>query len=588
MLKSLYRLGKILTPDERLRLAVLLMLMIAMALLDVTGIASIAPFLAVLGNQKIIETNPHLAWIYERFHFADAGSLLAALSIASLIFLISASVFRGFVLYAKLRYINMRRHWLCMRLLGSYIWQPYKFFLQRNSAEMSEAILSEVDHLILNAYQPLLDLFSYGAVTLFIFVLLLVMKPLLAVIVIGVVGLFYVMLYWSVRSRMIKLGQDRKQANSARFKMTAEVLGGIKELKVFGREKAYLDTCAEASRRFSCYQIASQMLTETPKYVVETMGFSAIFLTTLFLLHQKMDAGQILPLIGVYVFAGYRLLPAIQAIYAALMKLQFSKSSIDAVYGDLYSHPVSPVTRKSTEKPLPLEKSIELRALSYSYAGMDKPALRDISFTIPAGTSTGIIGTTGAGKSTLIDLILGLLRPSSGEVLVDGIPLTEENMGAWQNNIGYVPQHIFLADDTIAHNIAFGIAANEINREALERAARMAKIHDFITQELPQGYNTKIGERGVRLSGGQRQRIGIARALYANPEVIIFDEATSALDQVTEAEVMNAIDGLAGHKTIILITHRLKTVSRCHMTITLEGGRIAEIGAAGQALANEI
>ena len=578
MAGALRKLTGILTPAERLRAVMLVFLVILMALLEVTGVASIAPFLAVLGNQNIINTSPRLAAIYHRFSFGDPAAFLAFLSIASLVLLVSASFFRAFVLYAKLRYVNMRRHSLCVRLLRKYIWQPYPFFLQRNSSEMSETLLSEIDHLILNAFLPLFDLLSYGAVTLAILTLLLVIKPLLALIVAGVVGGFYALLYWGIRDRMTRLGRERKQANAARFRMTAEVLGGIKELKILGREKAYLDACNTVSRRFSRYQILSQMLTEIPKYAVEAIGFCAVFLTVLYLLHEKMDSGQILPVIGLYVFAGYRLLPAMQSIYSALMKLRFSGPSIDAVYNDLRENPLSPSAGKPAAAPLPLRKSIELRHVCYSYAGIEKPALKDIGFTIPAGTSTGIIGTTGAGKSTLIDLILGLLKPAEGQVLIDGVPLTESNARAWHDNIGYVPQHIFLADDTIARNIAFGISEGMIDTRAVERAARMAQIHDFVSHDLPEGYQTAIGERGVRLSGGQRQRIGIARALYGDPDVIIFDEATSALDQATEAEVMAAIDNLTGHKTIILITHRIETVRRCHMIVRLEAGRTVDIG----------
>jgi ABC-type multidrug transport system fused ATPase/permease subunit len=280
-----------------------------------------------------------------------------------------------------------------------------------------------------------------------------------------------------------------------------------------------------------------------------------------------------LPILGVYALSAYRLKPAMNNIYTSLSEMRFGEAALDGVFKDLQGPPEDPRTEIAHDQKLPLKKRLELRDVSFFYPGSQKPALNRINLCIQANSTVGIIGSTGAGKSTMVDLILGLLQPDTGQMFIDDQPLSADNVRAWQNGIGYVPQHIFLADDSIATNIAFGIANDNIVQMAVEKAAKMAQIHEFIL-ELPEGYNTEIGERGVRLSGGQRQRLGIARALYHDPDLLVLDEATSALDNTTESDVMKAIDELSGNKTIIMIAHRLSTLERCDQMVRLEGGKL--------------
>ena len=314
-----------------------------------------------------------------------------------------------------------------------------------------------------------------------------------------------------------------------------------------------------------------------PRYALEALAFGGIVLIVLYLLREQQDLQAIIPILGLYAFAGYRLMPSLQQIFHGLTNIRFNAAALDQLIADL---PAAGSTAVSTPAApaLRLRDSIRLRGVTFRYATAKETLFEGLDLEIRAATTVAFVGETGSGKTTLVDLILGLLRPGAGSIEIDGVPLTEENVRRWQANLGYVPQSIFLTDDTVTRNIAFGLPDEEIDREAVERAARAASIDRFIRTELPRGYETVVGERGVRLSGGQRQRIGIARALYQDPEVLVFDEATSSLDSLTEEAVLQAVHDLAGSKTILMIAHRLSTVRDCDRIFLLSGGEIVACG----------
>lgn len=571
------KIFSILTPSEIRKSFALTVVLVINAAVEMTGIASIAPFLSVIGSQDAIRSNPKIAFLYNYFGFEDTHVFVLFLGITAFAVLILTSVFRAVTIYLKSNYIQMRRHTLSVRLLHRYLRQPYEYFMNRNSSDMSKAILVEVDTAIANVLAPLLDIISYGFITLAILALLFYLEPMVAVSLAAGFGVLYLLFYLTIRNKNADLGHKRKESRTAQFQTISEILGGVKELKILGREKAYLDLYEPASLLFSKTQVKAQAYSDVPRYVVEALGFTIIFGILFFMLSAGKDLGQILPVIGVYVFAGYRLLPALQNIYSAFTKLRFGKPALDALHEDLMQLAALP-HYQSTEV-IRLEQSLELKDVSYTYPGLQTPALQNISLTVPKGSSLGIIGKTGAGKSTLVDVILGLIDASDGEILINGQKLSDSDKRKWQNNIGYVPQYIFLSDDTVASNIAFGVPKSEINMEAVKRAAAMAQINGFIENDLKDGYDTVVGERGIRLSGGQRQRIGIARALYHDPDIIILDEATSALDMETEADVIRSIEGLSATKTIISITHRLQAVERYDQILTLSRGKMESIAA---------
>ena len=583
MIKLLRKILFLLTPREKWRGGLVLIMVIVMALLETAGVASVMPFLAVLGNPEVVETNPILNRIYEGLGFASVDRFLLALGAGAFALIVVSALFRSLTIYAMNRWAMMRLHSLSERLLETYLRQPYAYFLNRHSGDMSKSILSEVDQVITHAIKPGLDAVAYSVVVVAIATLLVVIDPVLAGGVAAVLGGAYVCIYLTIRRFLDRIGRDRVRANQQRFEAAGEALGGIKDVKLLGREHAYLSRFRGPSTRFAKHQATSQTLAEVPKFIIEAVAFGGIIALTLVLMATHGGAtggvlGEVLPVLGLYAFAGYRMLPAAQHVYKGLAKLRFGAAAVEGVYDDLVRRTELAEIRNHAPAPLAPQRVIALEGVAYTYPNAESPALEGIHLHIPVGSSVGLVGSTGAGKTTLVDVILGLLRPSHGAITVDDEPVTDAALRAWQQALGYVPQDIFLTDASVAENIAFGIPPEQIDHKQVERCARMAQLHAFVMQEMPQQYETAVGERGVRLSGGQRQRIGIARALYHEPSVLVFDEATSALDNVTEKAVMEAIDALHHQKTIILIAHRLSTVRNCDQVVLLEKGQIAAAG----------
>ena len=577
------KLLSLFTRREKRRGAIVLMMAVGMAMLETAGVASVMPFLSVLGNPEIVGTNPVLATAYEWGGFTSVDAFLMALGIGAFALIIVSAVFRAVTFYAMNRWAWMRMHSLSERLLETYLRQPYAYFLDRHSGDMSKSILTETQQLQVQVIRPALNVVAHGTVLLAIVTFLVVIDPVLAAAVAVLMGGTYLLIYVGIRGFLDRIGRDRVRANQERFTAAGEALGGIKDVKLLGREHAYLSRFRGPSTRFAKHQAASQVLGQVPRFLIEAIGFGGIIVLTLVLMAANGGVsggglGGVLPVLGLYAFAGYRMLPAAQNVYQGIAQLRFGSAALDTVYDDLHRRASLAEIHKTAPAPMQPKREIALDQVTYHYPRATQSALADITLTIPVGSSVGLVGSTGAGKTTLVDVILGLLRPTKGAITVDGEPVTNENLRAWQAALGYVPQDIFLTDATVTENIAFGIDPEQIDPEQVERCARMAQVHDFVTQEMPQGYDTIVGERGVRLSGGQRQRIGIARALYHDPDILVFDEATSALDTVTERAVMEAIDALHHQKTIILIAHRLSTVAGCDQVVLLEHGRVEASG----------
>jgi ATP-binding cassette, subfamily B, bacterial PglK len=536
----------------------------------------------------MIKTNPILSHIFvyaQGFGIRTADGFLIILGLSSFGLIILSALYRTLTHHAMNRYIEMLRHSIGSRLLETYLRQPYAFFLDRHSGELSKTILSEVDQVVGGVYRPLFSMVAYSLTLIAITGLLLLVNPWLALLAAGLLSGLYALVFSLLKQRLTCMGRTLVSANKERFMAASEALGGIKDIKLLGRERSYLSRFEGPSQQFAATQASSLTINQVPKYLIEAFAFGGIIAIVLFLMIRSgglgnSALGQILPVVGLYAFAAYRLQPAIQNIFQGFASLRYGHAVVDSVYADLYpKEDPAQLPDGTSAPPLKAKQSIALKRLSYTYPRASNSALRDLNLDIPVGSSVGLVGSTGAGKTTLVDIILGLLRPSQGAIYVDGVAVSDARVRAWQQSLGYVPQEIFLTDTTIAENIALGIPSWQIDQAQVERCARMAQIHEFIVQELPEQYQTLVGERGVRLSGGQRQRIGIARALYNNPDVLVFDEATSALDSLTEQAVMEAIHTLAQQKTIFLIAHRLSTVKNCDQIVLLERGAIRAKGA---------
>lgn len=585
----LRQLLSLLTPRERRNGMVVLAMTLVVGPLEAAGVVSIGPILAVLVNPDIIHKNALLASVYNKLEFSNTNAFLVFLVLVSFALIMSRITFSALAQYVTVRFTSGLSYSLSTRLLETYLRKPYVWFLNRHSVDLGKGILSELDEVINGVVIPTSQLVAGTVAASCLVAALFVANPIVAASAVFVLGGAYGAVYWGLRSYLDKIGRDRFGANRNRYQIAIEVLGGIKDVKVNGLETAYLQRFRAPSNVFARRRASARVVGLLPRYVLELIAYGALLVTLLILLESSGDnPSSVVPLLGLYAFAGLRLLPALQQIYMNLARLKFGQAALDNLYRDLASASApEPLPKPRDVTPLKLDDCLELRNVTYSYPYTEHPALKGISLRIPARTTVGFVGPTGAGKTTLVDVILGLLEPQSGELVVDGTPVSGNNMRAWQRAIGYVPQQIFLADDTVAANIAFGVPPQKIDMQAVERAARHAELHGFVLEGLPHGYQTKIGERGVRLSGGQRQRVVIARALYRDPDVLIFDEATSALDNLTEKAVMDAIHNLAHAKTIIVIAHRLSTVRPCHQIFLLDQGHLKATGTFAELLSHE-
>lgn len=567
----------LLTGPERREGAFLVLTLAGAALAEFASVAAIYPFLAVLADPAIVARDARIAWLHEAFGSADLEGFVLQLGALALGVTIVANLIVGATLWWQVRYVWRVNHSLSQRLLARHLSRPYLDFVSRNSSAYVKQVLDETQTLVLNTVDPALTMLGRLSTTITIGALLLLVAPGPTLVLLLGVGGTFALIYLRMRGRLKASGEAALASNRARFQAASEAFGGIKPIKAGRLESAFHARFLPASRDYSKHQTAHNLMRRVPYYVLQTVAFGGLTLLLMGLVASGRDLGYILPVVGIIAVGAFRLLPAFQQILASVVSFRFAEPLVAALVQEFQREKAEPLAAPSTAILEP-QTSIQVDSVTFTYPGGERPVLRDLSFTIQPKTSVAFVGLTGAGKSTLLDLLLGIVRPDKGAILVDGRAVGEEDLSAWQRAIGYVPQEIYLVDDTIAANIAFGTPADQVDRAAVERAARLAQIHAFIERDLPAGYDTPVGERGVRLSGGQRQRIGIARALYGDPPVLILDEATSDVDNRTEAEITEALDALAGKKTLIVVAHRLATVRRCDEIMLLEQGRVVASG----------
>ena len=571
MLSSLKQLWQILSPLDKRKVIYVFILVMGMAFIESAGVISIMPFLAVLSNPNVVESNSYLKQLYDFTGAANKQNFILYLGFLSLFVVICSTVFKIVTQYAVNRFASLQRHYFSTRLLKTYLQQNYEFFIQRNSATLAKNILSEVDQLIWTMILPALTLMSYGVVLLSMVGILLLYDPLMAIATAFVLGLFYASIYMLVRKKLTQIGQEFTQANKERYQTCQEALAGIKDVMINNAEHGYIKQFEESSRVFARHIATRETLGQVPLNVIETVGYGCLIGLAMLLVVSGKEVSHILPVLGLYGFAAYRMLPAAQNMYRAISQIKFSEQVLSVLKPEfaLEKDELKHIEKDSTQY-LQFEHSIRLENISFAYPNrMESPILNNFSLEVKKNASLGIVGKSGSGKSTLMDIMLGLLFPQQGKVYIDDVELTADNITQWRDLVGYVPQNIYLADKSIAENIAFGVAKIDIDLKRVEFVARQAQIDDFIQSQLPLGYHTLVGERGVMLSGGQRQRIGIARALYKNPQVLFMDEATSALDTETEQAVNEAIQNLNGKMTMVIIAHRESAVAQCNQILKL-------------------
>ncbi len=572
LVRKVYILAR---PYGRKKLAVVTAFSFAQGLFQVLGVTSVFPFLALAADPSRLRDSELGRRFLAALPEMDDSRLLLVAGIFAIVMLLLANGVNLLAEFIRTRYANHFGHWLRVRLLRKIATRPYTDFLQENSSILFKKVIGDVVNYTSGVLLPLLDSIARLATIILLVATLFLVHPQIAVGATLGLGLFYLALFRGLGKWRHRMSEGLKDSFRGTYVEAQQLLSGIKPVKVHRAEEIFLERFAAHSERNARLQAWTSVITNGPRYLIEPLAFGALVIVVLLYAARGQNLVAILPNLGVMALAGYRLLPSLQLLYGQVTQLTTQRHSLEEVFDEFLA--AENASNKDTESEdgrltspprLNWQRNVTLEGLGFHYPGEEKPVIGNLSLTIPKNSSLGIIGTTGCGKSTLVDLILGLHIPSSGRILVDDTPLGPDNRRAWRGGIGYVPQDIFLIDDSLAANIAFGVSADRIDQSALDRAAAAAQILDFI-HELPERWATLVGERGVRLSGGQRQRVGLARALYHQPDLLILDEATSALDTETEDGVMRAIANLSGRITMIVIAHRLRTVEACDAQLDL-------------------
>jgi ATP-binding cassette, subfamily B, bacterial PglK len=572
-------------PYGRAKLAGVFSLSLAQALFQVIGVTSIFPFLAIAADPERIRHSHFGLRFLALLPAMSNRELLITAGVIAIVGLLFSNAINLLAEYARTRYSQNFAHWLRVRLLRRMASQPYTYFLQRNSGELLKKILGDVANYTIGVLLPLLDTVARVFTAALLLVTLFLVQPVIAVSAAILLGGFYVIIFRLLARKRREVDENLRTHLAGLFREAHQMLGGIKPVKVHRAEEHFLARFAGHSGIIATMNARVPIFGNSARYLVEPLAFGGLVVAVLLLAARGRDFSDILPNLGVMALAGYRLLPSLQLLYSQLTQVSSMRHAVDEVYDEFVAAetegsipPAITSDRAMPATPLRWNDAITLHDVSFRYPAASRPALNGISLIIAKNTSLGVIGPTGSGKSTLVDVLLGLYQPTTGEILIDGQRLIPTLVPAWQATIGYVPQDIFLIDDTIARNIAFGLADNKIDPARLREACAIAQILEFIEAELRDGFDTIVGERGIRLSGGQRQRIGLARALYHRPSVLILDEATSALDIATEAKLLDALRSLAGKLTMVVAAHRLSTVTGCDQLIDLrdETGVFAE------------
>ena len=580
MLKVIKQLFVLLTDKQLKQFYILQVLVVIMAFTELLGIASIAPFMALVGDISILETNGIFAQLYKMSGLNNPMDFLFYTGVIVLVMLTFSTVISMFTTWRLSIFGARIGTEIADRLYSYYMQQSWQFHASGSSAQLTKQVSTEAARISSQIVQPLMIMNSKLVLALFISISIVIYDPVIAILGLFIFSLAYFVLYRLVRQKLESNGQQLSEVSTQRFRLMNEGFGGIKDVLLLNRSHDFITRFHDSGKVFARAQGTNIAISQVPRYFIELIAFGAMISLVLVLIKvHSGNLGEVLPILAVYALAAFKLLPALQQIYSSLSQIKGNTAAFEAVKDDLERSFDSQKTSSDTvvSTPIDLKRSIKLSNIEFTYPGKERPAVDGVNMSIPVNSVIGLVGSSGSGKSTLIDLLLGLLTPQQGGIYVDDVRITADNKRAWQDLLGFVPQSIFLSEGSIAENIAFGIPAKDISLKQVNKALKLANLTELVEQ-LPDGVNTRVGERGVQLSGGQRQRIGIARALYHEAEVLVFDEATSALDGITEKIVMDAIHEFSGQKTIIMIAHRLKTVEKCDLIYFMEHGKIIDHG----------
>lgn len=569
-LSPAHKLWGVLTLSERRRALVLLGLMLVGMVLETLSVGIVIPALALLTQNDIAHNYPILKPIFSSLGNPSQQTLIAGGMLVLVGIYLIKTLFLAFLAWRQTSFAFEMSAQLSQRLFKVYLRQPYTFHLQSNSAQLIRNVITEVGMFTGNGIQPGMNLLTESLVLIGLCGLLLAVEPLGALVVVSVLGLAALGFHALTRGRIARWGEARQYHDGLRLQHLQQGINGVKDVKMLGREADFLEQYLLHNAQSARVGQMQSTLQQLPRLWLELLAVSGLAMLVLSMLVQNRALEAVIPTLGLFAAAAFRIMPSVGRILGSIQSLRYGLPVINILHKELN---LATTQSHDTERSIvPFRETLELDHVSYSYPLSARISLSDICLVIRRGESIGFVGSSGAGKSTLVDILLGLLVPDAGEVRVDGKNI-QKNMRNWQDQIGYVPQSIYLTDDTLRRNVAFGLPSEQVDDVAVKRAIQAAQLEDFVAG-LPEGLETMVGERGIRLSGGQRQRIGIARALYHDPAVLVLDEATSSLDTETEHGVMQAVKALQGSKTILIVAHRLTTVEHCDRLFKMENGKL--------------
>lgn len=574
MLDTLKKILEILPGKDKIKLVILLLLTLFGGALEIVSIGLIAGFVSVVLDPNILFNMEILSPFLEFLAIETQRDVLVYGSVFIIILFLIKNAYIVFYKYLKARFVHNRYRSISTRLFEVYMHTPYAFHLRRNSADLIRNVSREAGNITASVMMPLLRIVSEGIMVVGLVTLLLVVEPvvtLAAIVLLGGTSFGFLKL---IKNRMDYYGKEAFRERAGMIKAISEGVGGLKDVTVMNRQNWFVERFQRSVNLLTRSHIFRDVIKQSARPVLETVAVTGMLVITIFLMWEGKSIASLASILALFALSIQRLLPAMNNMVNDYNVLHYHLPSVSPIHEDIMSLQVK--KDKLDVEKVPFREKIELLSVTYAYPETEAEVLKNVSLVIPKGSAVGIVGSTGSGKTTLVDIILGLLSSQKGKVKIDGEDI-EKKMSAWQRNIGYIPQVIYLSDDTVKNNIAFGIPEEEIDEERVWKCIKAAQLEKFV-KELSDGVDTFIGERGVRLSGGQRQRIGIARALYSDPEVLVMDEATSSLDNVTEKFVINAIEKLKKGRTLIIIAHRLTTVKKCDKLYILKEGKIVAEG----------
>jgi ABC-type multidrug transport system fused ATPase/permease subunit len=580
-LKVLNKLWQLIGKDHRGSLVAVLVMMLIGMVLETLSVSVVIPAIALITQNDIANQYPQLIPLLSLINNPSSKELVF-FGMISLIGIYAIKVlFLGFLSWRQMKFVHEIQAELSYRLFSGYLRQPYVFHLQRNSAQLINTAVTETSLFTHSVLIAGMTVITESLVMIGILILLIVVEPAGALFVMSTLSIAALFFSRMTKNFLLSWGKARQKHEELRIQHLQQGLGGAKDVKLLGREKEFLDQYQFHNDESAKIGWKQKTLAQFPRLWLELLAVSGIATLVMVMLSQGKQLESILPTMGLFAAAAFRIMPSVNRILIAIQSLRFSLPVIDILHREtqLIQNTLPP----TDSKKINFEHNLILKHVCFQYPNTEKQVVNDICIEITCGSSVGFIGGSGAGKSTLVDLILGLLTPGRGVVEVDGIDI-QKNLRNWQDHIGYVPQTIFLTDDTLRRNIAFGLTENQINEDAVLHAVAAAQLEQFVSEQAD-GLDTLVGERGVRLSGGQRQRIGIARALYHDPQVLVLDEATSSLDIDTENGIMESVRALQGSKTILIVAHRLSTVEHCNILFRLDQGVLVEQGDSSVVLA---